>query len=82
MKSIKDSVADSLKLEQLYPLISRGVKHTGTYDPNEVLPYFEEYLTGDEYALVHSFLTYVHQNSLSFGSGNFAERAIEFVKQR
>jgi len=55
----------------LYTMIKMSVKVCGSFNPAEVLPYIEEELTGKEYSIIESFLTWVHAEGLAFGSGNY-----------
>ena len=63
---------------RLYGLIAEGVKMTGTYDPDETLPAFEEQLTIAECAEITGFLRWCHENGKAFGHGNYQERFAEF----
>lgn len=52
-------------------LLLGAVKMAGTYDPDEVLVYIEESLTGEEFDASHAFLKWVQDNGREFGRGNF-----------
>ena len=67
--------------QRLYGLISDGVKMTGTYDPDETLPAFEERLTLPEAEEIEKFLRWCHDNRKAFGHGNYQERFAEFKKE-
>lgn len=54
-------------------LLLTALKHSGTYDPEETLPYIEEQLTGEEFDLASEFLLWVHRNERTFGHGNFED---------
>lgn len=54
--------------EPLPALIIMAVKQTGSYDPSDIMPCFEEQLTGDQYQTAHDFLSWVHTQGLEFGS--------------
>ena len=61
-----------------YLLISEAVKCCGTFDPNEILPMFEERLYVDQYNEVVDFLTWVHESGKTFGSGNYEQVFAEY----
>lgn len=63
-----------------YNLISSAVRMEGTYDPDEILYLFEESLYIKEAPSVIKFLTWVHKNNKTFGSGNYEEVFLEFLK--
>lgn len=65
--------------EKNYALISQGVKSVGSYDPGEILFIFEEQLYTDEVKDIIKFLTWMHENQKSFGSGNYEEVFKEFL---
>lgn len=68
----------------LYTMISRGVKSSGTFNPDETMFYFEESLTSDEYHEVKAFLQWCHEGmgKRDFGHGNYEERYAEFKRLR
>lgn len=57
--------------ERNYELIAQAVNTYGTYDPDEIYPMFEERLYVDESDTVLDFLSWVHENGKTFGSGNY-----------
>ncbi len=61
-----------------YALIEIGAKGCGTYEPCEILPFFEEQLYIDEAEEVTAFLQWCHDNDKAFGHGNYEERFAEF----
>lgn len=63
-----------------YKLIKSGVQAHGTYDPDEIMYFFEEELYVDEYDEVYDFLEWVHENDKPFGGGNYEEVFFEFKK--
>lgn len=68
--------------EKCKTLIGQAVRTFGTYDPDEVLPYIEEELTGAEYNTVNKFLSYLHTNNLCYGWGNFDEVWIGYLEDK
>jgi hypothetical protein len=68
--------------ERNYLLISMAVKSAGTFDPDEVMPYFEEHLYVSEAEEVREFLAWVHKNNKPFGRANYEERFAEFKASR
>lgn len=48
-------------------LLLNSVKRAGSYEPDRVLLYFEENLTGDEYDACQAFLTWVIAGDKGFG---------------
>lgn len=64
--------------DKLWTLIDEAVHICGSYDPIEVLSRIEERLTWDELKIVKGFLTYVHDNNLAFGHGNYQQRFKEY----
>jgi len=61
-----------------YALISRGAKACGSYDPAEILVFFEEQLYTTEAKEITAFLQWCHDNDLTFGHGNYEQRFAEF----
>lgn len=47
--------------------IRDAVKTCGSYDPKEVVPYFEESLTWDEHKVITEFLQHIIDNNKTFG---------------
>lgn len=62
-----------------FTLLIMAIKTCGTYDPDDVLPQFDEYLTSQENKILKSFLTYVHTNNLSFGRANVLDVGQDWV---
>lgn len=67
-----------LVTKKLETLLLMAVKQSGSYDPDETLHYIEESLTSAEYKMAVGFLTWIHQNKLTFGHGNIQERFKEY----
>lgn len=63
------------------PALTMAVKVSGSFDPIENVSQFEEQLTAEEYQLVFDFFTYLTENHLSFGSGNYSTRVKQFIDQ-
>lgn len=68
--------------ERRYYLISSGVKIEGSYDPKEIMFYFEEELTSSEYDEIEKFLQWCHDNDKKFGSGNYEDVYKEFKSKK
>lgn len=82
--------------ERNYAIISQGIKGTGTYDPQENFPWFEEQLYIDEVDTIWDFLEWCHAGGTTphphakgldlpirgFGHGNYEERFKEFLESR
>lgn len=64
--------------ERNYMLIRSGVSAMGTYDPDEILYYFEEELHIDEIDEIETFLKWCHDRDRAFGSGNYEQVFNEF----
>lgn len=54
-----------------YSLIEQGIKAAGTYDPDKIFCFFEEQLYVEESDEIYSFLKWVHDNEMDFGSDNY-----------
>jgi hypothetical protein len=65
--------------EPLRTLLLMGVRHAGSYDPDDVLPYFEESLTFSECETTRDFLSWCHTNNKKFGHGTIDDRWAEFM---
>ena len=66
----------------LYSVVSRGPKMLGTYDPEEILPVFEEELTFAELDKVVPFLRWLHETGKGMGFGNYEERYAEYLAEQ
>ena len=64
---------------RLYEKMSRAVKSSGTFDPDDNMFRIEEELTGNEFIVINAFLYWCHKNKKEFGSGNYNERYEEFL---
>lgn len=56
-----------------WALISMGVKNNGTFDPDEIMPFFMEALYEDEVQEIDDFLRWLHDNDKTMGHGNYEE---------
>ncbi len=54
-------------IEPLPTLLRQAAKTFGTHDPEEVMGYIEEQLTGEQYRIAHEFLTWLTDNDYTFG---------------
>ena len=54
-----------------YLLVSSGVRAIGSFDPEQIIPYFEEQLRINEIQEIEDFLTWVHENNKQFGRANY-----------
>jgi len=61
-----------------YLLVSSGVKIEGSFNPEEIMCYFEEQLYVDQYDEIYGFLNWCHRNDKRFGSGNYEEVFAEY----
>ena len=79
-----ESAIKELKEEQqsfgshLYSVVSRACKACGTYDPEELMPYFEEEVTNEEYDKSYAFLKWCYDENKPFGHSNYEEVYAEF----
>lgn len=57
-----------------------GPKQTGSYDPEEIMPRYEERLTGYEDEIVRTFLAWVNEDedARHYGHGNLESRFKEW----
>jgi len=62
-----------------YTLISEAVKCDGSYDPNEIFPFFEESLYMDESDIIWDFLEWCHRDNKPFGRGNYEQVFKQFI---
>ena len=67
-------------LKEAKYLIKYAVSCAGTFDPDIVLDYVMEKLTLDEYKEAEAFLTWIHENNLTFGH-NFDSMYLQFKLQ-
>lgn len=69
---------------RLYTLVSGGVKMMGTFNPDVIMPYFEEQLTFAEVRALVPFLRWIEedQEHRAFGSGNYQQRYQEYLIQK
>jgi len=65
--------------EPMRTLVFQGTKMTGTLDYVEALSPVQEEMTGVEYEIAKSFLTWVANNDRTFGHENIHEVWSEFV---
>jgi hypothetical protein len=65
-----------------YTLISEAVKCTGTFNPKKILCFFEESLYCHEFDEIEDFLSWVHANGKTFGSGNYEQVFSEYKKSK
>lgn len=63
---------------KLVHLLLLAVRSTGSYNPDETLPCFEEHLTAPEYKLAEKFLIWICDSKQTFGHGNIQEKFAEF----
>jgi len=64
-----------------WTLISMAVKTVGSFNPDEVLHFFEEELYMDESQEIEDFLQWVHDNGKTMGHGNY-EKVFTEWKER
>ena len=64
-----------------YLMIRSAVKDLGTYDPDQIFPYFEEELYMNQTQEIYKFLKWVHENKKVFGSGNYEQCFKEFKRE-
>lgn len=66
-----------------YSLISIGIKITGSFNPEECFPAFEEQLYTDESKIIYEFLKWVNEDSKNraFGHGNYEQRFEQFLEE-
>ena len=63
-------------------VLLQGVKQAGSYEPDETLVEYEEYLTSPEYSLAFDFLTWVVNNATTFGNGNIDETFARYQRSK
>ena len=68
--------------ERKYDLISSAINTLGTYNPNEILPFFEEKLYSDEVKEIKDFLQWCYDNDKKFGRINYEEVFRKYKSQR
>ena len=79
--------------ERNYTLIKRGIKSSGSYDPNEIFCMFEEELYTHEAEIIWDFLEWVHNGKeiemhgmkiteRAFGGGTYEQRFQEFLEDK
>ena len=56
-----------------YYKLKQAVQMTGTFDPAQNLPVFEESLTMPEYDVLKNFLGWLHKHKKTFGSANYEQ---------
>lgn len=64
----------------LFDLVHDAVSTIGSYDPEEVVPYFEEALTIEQSTVMWDFFEWLHSNRRNFDT-NFVETFGEFYNQ-
>ena len=62
-----------------YELIAGGVNAHGSYNPEEILYFFEERLRIDDVEPIISFLQWCHNTGSRFGRGNYAALFQEYL---
>lgn len=69
---------------RLFAIISSGVKATGSYNPDEIMPFFEEQLTFAEVKALEPFFRWIEEDRShhSFGIGNYQQRYQEYLNTK
>ncbi|MDN2483867.1 hypothetical protein [Vibrio agarivorans] len=55
-------------------LVLNAVSMVGTCDPDELIHILEEEFTPEQWDVLSGFLSHLHSNQLTIGSGNFESR--------
>lgn len=60
-------------------MIGDALKQTGSYNPDDTMPIFEEGLTAEEYKMIHAFLSWCDKNHKTFGRANYEQVFAEWL---
>lgn len=63
-------------------LLLRAVKQAGSYDPDLAMPHIESALLPSMAEETTNFLSWMHENRLTFGSGNIDSRYTAYLKTK
>lgn len=78
---LKDYRSGALITDREMTLLREAISSTGSYEPREVLPYFEERLYAGQYEILEGFLNWIVENDYGIGSGNAWSR-FEFYRNQ